>query len=155
MLRGLEWTTSLTGCCWCEGREVTLGVEAVATQQAHPYALSHVAAHYEQTASAQDYVRLTYGCIIFTRTTTTATSHHRHPSSSSTSVARLALVARKAIWGSSRHRNLKADFNLSGQRSQDPPNLLQGQGLQEAHPAQGHPLVILAHAFAHPYTETV
>ena len=31
----------------------------------------------------------------------------------------------------------------SGQRTQDPTNLLQGQGLQEAHPAQGHPSVTL------------
>jgi hypothetical protein len=27
-----------------------------------------------------------------------------------------------------------------GQRSQNPPDVLQGQGLQEAHPAQGHPV---------------
>lgn len=33
---------------------------------------------------------------------------------------------------------IKARF--SGQRSQDSPHLLQGQGLQEAHPAQGHPV---------------
>jgi hypothetical protein len=30
---------------------------------------------------------------------------------------------------------------VPGQRSQDSTNLLQGQGLQEAHPAQGHPSV--------------
>ena len=39
-------------------------------------------------------------------------------------------------------RRTWADNCCSGQRSQDPPYLLQGQGLQEAHPAQGHPLVI-------------
>ena len=41
-----------------------------------------------------------------------------------------------------RQRRTRADNCCSGQRSQDPPYLLQGQGLQEAHPAQGHPLVI-------------
>jgi hypothetical protein len=36
------------------------------------------------------------------------------------------------------HILIKARF--SGQRSQDSPHLLQGQRLQEAHPAQGHPV---------------
>jgi hypothetical protein len=39
--------------------------------------------------------------------------------------------------------NTALTIHLSGQRSQDPTNLLQGQGLQEAHPAQGHPSVAL------------
>lgn len=29
---------------------------------------------------------------------------------------------------------------LTGERTKDSPHLLQGQGLQEAHPAQGHPV---------------
>ena len=31
-------------------------------------------------------------------------------------------------------------MSLPGQRSQNPQDLLQGQDLQEAHPAQGHPV---------------
>ena len=31
-------------------------------------------------------------------------------------------------------------MSVTGERTKDSPHLLQGQGLQEAHPAQGHPV---------------
>lgn len=58
-------------------------------------------------------------------------------------VSHVQLSSKKDNMHTESHKT-NADFRLSGQRSQDPPNLLQGQRLQEAHPAQGHPLVINA-----------
>ena len=41
------------------------------------------------------------------------------------------------------HENMRTDtLAPTGQHPEDAQDLLQGQGLQEAHPAQGHPLVI-------------
>lgn len=39
-----------------------------------------------------------------------------------------------------RQQELKADLATTGQHPEDAQDLLQGQGMQEAHPAQGHPV---------------
>jgi hypothetical protein len=110
---------------------------------------------FEATSSAQIDIQLCHSN--FDSTASAPIFDSSPPSATLTSLARIAPVVlfRRGGWVDGILWQTDADSNSLGQRSQDPPNLLQGQGLQEAHPAQGHPLVILVRTPHATHTEIV